>query len=100
MPGRRLACLGFGIDTINPRLPVRVAGVPGGMEFGKPINPRFQEGERVQINLPKHLTHDWVGLVENSFFRPELRSNVYGIRFPEKAGLYTRYYESNLQKAP
>ena len=66
----------------------------------KPINPRFQEGERVQINLPKHLTHDWVGLVENSFFRPELRSNVYGIRFPEKAGLYTRYYESNLQKAP
>jgi hypothetical protein len=66
----------------------------------KPINPRFQEGERVQINLPKHLTHDWAGIVENSFFRPELRSNVYGIRFPKKAGLYTRYYESNLQKAP
>jgi hypothetical protein len=66
----------------------------------KPINPRFQEGDRVQINLPKHVTHQWVGEVENSFFRPELRSNVYGIRFPEKGELYTRYYEANLQKAP
>ena len=41
MPGRRLVCLGCGIDTINPRLPIRVAGVPGGMKFGKLTNPRL-----------------------------------------------------------
>ncbi len=43
---------------------------------------------------------DTSGVVENSFFRPELRSNVYGIRFPDRNNLYTRYYEANLRKAP
>jgi hypothetical protein len=66
----------------------------------KAINPRFQEGERVQIVLKKHLTDQWLGVIENSFFRPGLRSNVYGIRFAERGNLYTRYYESNLKKAP
>ena len=66
----------------------------------KEINPRYKEGDRVQIMLVKHLTHDWVGVVENSFFRPELRSNVYGVRFPERNNLYTRYYETNLKTAP
>ena len=66
----------------------------------KPINPRYKDGDRVQIMLDKHLTHEWVGVVENSFFRPELRSNVYGIRFPDRNNLYTRYYEANLRKAP
>ena len=66
----------------------------------KPINPRYKDGDRVQIQLDKHLTHEWVGVVENSFFRPELRSNVYGIRFSERNNLYTRYYEANLRKAP
>ena len=66
----------------------------------KAINPRFQEGERVQIVLKKHLTDQWLGVVENSFFRPGLRSNVYGVRFTERGNLYTRYYESNLKKAP
>lgn len=66
----------------------------------KAINPRFQEGERVQIVLKKHLTDKWLGVIENSFFRPGLRSNVYGVRFPERSNLYTRYYESNLKKAP
>jgi len=64
------------------------------------INPRFQEGERVQIVLKKHLTDQWLGVIENSFFRPGLRSNVYGVRFTERGNLYTRYYESNLKKAP
>ena len=66
----------------------------------KAINPRFQEGERVQIVLKKHLTDQWLGVIENSFFRPGLRSNVYGVRFSERGNLYTRYYESNLKKAP
>ena len=66
----------------------------------KAINPRFQEGERVQIVLKKHLTDQWLGVIENSFFRPGLRSNVYGVRFIERGNLYTRYYESNLKKAP
>ena len=66
----------------------------------KAINPRFQEGDRVQIVLKKHLTDKWFGVIENSFFRPGLRSNVYGVRFAERGNLYTRYYESNLKKAP
>ena len=66
----------------------------------KAINPRFQKGERVQIVLKKHLTDQWLGVIENSFFRPGLRSNVYGVRFTERGNLYTRYYESNLKKAP
>ena len=66
----------------------------------KAINPRFQEGERVQIVLKKHLTDQWLGVIENSFFRPGLRSNVYGVRFTERGNLYTRYYESNLKKVP
>jgi len=66
----------------------------------KAVNPRFQEGDRVQIVLKKHLTDQWLGVIENSFFRPGLRSNVYGVRFTERGNLYTRYYESNLKKAP
>jgi len=66
----------------------------------KAINPRFQEGDRVQIVLKKHLTDLWLGVIENSFFRPGLRSNVYGVRFSQRGNLYTRYYESNLKKAP
>jgi len=66
----------------------------------KAINPRFQEGDRVQIVLKKHLTDQWLGVIENSFFRPGLRSNVYGVRFTERGNLYTRYYESNLKKVP
>lgn len=66
----------------------------------KAINPRFQEGDRVQIVLKKHLTDKWLGIIENSFFRPGLRSNIYGVRFAERGNLYSRYYESNLKKAP
>ena len=66
----------------------------------KAINPRFQKGDRVQIVLKKHLTDQWLGVIENSFFRPGLRSNVYGVRFVERGNLYTRYYESNLKIVP
>ena len=66
----------------------------------KAINPRFQEGDRVQIVLKKHLTDKWFGVIENCILRPGLRSNVYGLLFTERGNLYTRYYESNLKKAP
>jgi len=66
----------------------------------KAINPRFQECERGQLVLKKPLSVQWLGVIENSFFRPGLRSNVYGVRFTERGNLYTRYYESNLKKAP
>ena len=66
--------------------------------FGDDRN--IKEGDTVKIVLKKHLTDNWFGVIENSFFRPELRSNVYGVRFPERGNLYTRYYESNLKKAP
>ena len=73
---------------------------------GKPVvqypthQSTFEPGDRVQIALSKHVTHDWIGVIENIFFRPELRSNIYGIRFPDRHNLYTRYYEANLKKAP
>ena len=66
----------------------------------KAVNPRFQEGDNVQIVLKKHLTNQWLGVIENSFYRPGLRSNIYGVRFAERGNLYTRYYESNLRKIP
>ena len=66
----------------------------------KAVYTRFQEGDPVQIVLKIHLTDQWLGVIENSFFRPGLRSNVYGVRFAERGNLYTRYYESNLKKAP
>lgn len=69
-------------------------------EMPKAVNPRFKAGDRIQVMLLKHLTDQWVGVVENSFFRPDLRSNVYGIRFPDRNNLYTRYYEAHLKKAP
>lgn len=64
------------------------------------INPRFQTGDKVQIVLKHHVTDQWVGVIENSFYRPDLRSNVYGVRFSERKNLYTRYYEAHLQKSP
>jgi hypothetical protein len=66
----------------------------------EPVNPRYKVGERVQILLQRHVAHQWTGVIENSFFRPDLKSNVYGVRFPNRKNLYTRFYEANLQKAP
>lgn len=64
------------------------------------ITPRFQIGDKVQVILDKHVTSRWIGTIENSFYRPDLKSNVYGVRFAQRKDLYTRYYEANLQKAP
>ncbi|MGK5090648.1 hypothetical protein WDW89_01380 [Deltaproteobacteria bacterium TL4] len=66
----------------------------------QPVNPRFNIGDRVQIILKPHITDQWIGVVENIFFRPDLKSNVYGVRFPQNKNLYTRYYEAHLNKAP
>lgn len=66
----------------------------------KAVRPRFKVGDRVQIILKHHITDQWIGVVENSFYRPDLKSNVYGVRFPKNKNLYTRFYEANLQKAP
>lgn len=65
-----------------------------------PISPRFEVGDKVQVVLKKHVSDQWIGTIENVFYRPDLRSNIYGIRFLEQKNLYTRYYEANLQPAP
>ena len=62
-----------------------------------PISPRFKVGDHVIVVLRKHITDQWEGRVENVFYRPDLSSNVYGVRFSERRNLYTRYYEANLQ---
>lgn len=64
----------------------------------KPINPKFQVGDQVKIELKHHVTDNWIGKIENSFYRPDIKSNVYGVRFPKNRNLYTRYYEYNLKK--
>ena len=66
----------------------------------EPINPRYKVGERVQVILNHHVSHQWFGVVDNIYFRPDLKSNVYGVRFPDRQNLYTQYYEATLQKAP
>lgn len=62
------------------------------------ITPQFQVGDQVEVILKHHVTDGWVGKVENSFYRPDLKSNVYGVRFESKRNLYTRFYEMNLRK--
>jgi len=65
-----------------------------------PISPRFSVGDKVQVGLKKHVTDQWIGEIENVFYRPDLRSNVYGVRFEQRKNLYARYYEATLQVAP
>lgn len=64
----------------------------------KPVEPRFQEGDRVKITLEKHITGGWIGTVELAYFQAGVNSNVYGVRFGEKKQLYNRYFEFNLEK--
>ncbi len=64
-----------------------------------PVKPLFQKGQRVRVNLEKHITKGWVGIVELAYYRSRLKSNVYGVRFGEKRQLYNQYYEFNLEKA-
>ncbi len=65
----------------------------------KAIKPLFNEGDRVKINLEKHLTQGWVGVVELVYYQTGVKSNVYGVKFGQKRQLYQRYFEFNLEKA-
>lgn len=64
-----------------------------------PIQPKFQKGEQVKINLEKHITEGWVGTIELAYFQAGVKSNVYGVRFGKQRQLYNRYFEFNLEKA-
>jgi len=64
-----------------------------------PINPTFNTGERVRINLEKHITQGWIGIIELAYFQQNVNSNVYGVRFGDKRQMYNRYFEFNLEKA-
>jgi hypothetical protein len=60
--------------------------------------PRFEPGETVRIGLEKHITEGWRGQVEVAYYQASVRSNVYGVRFPERRHVYARYYEKDLRK--
>jgi hypothetical protein len=56
-------------------------------------------GDSVRIALQKHITEGWLGTVEIAYYQASVRSNVYGVRFPERRNVYARYYEKDLAKA-
>jgi len=62
-------------------------------------NPIFKKGDSVKVTLKKHLSEDWIGKVELSLYRQDLKSNVYGLRFKDHRKSYGRFYEFNLIKA-
>ena len=62
------------------------------------VDPLFKKGDRVRIDLKRHITDGWLGNVELSLYRKDLNSNVYGVRFDSKRKLYGRYFEFNLKK--
>lgn len=64
----------------------------------KPIQPIFQVGEQVKINLNKHPTEGWTGEIELAYYQASINSNVYGVRFGAKRHLYMTFFESNLDK--
>lgn len=45
------------------------------------------------------MTNNWVGVIENGFYRPEVQRNVYGVRFLDHKNSYARYHELDLQPA-
>lgn len=65
----------------------------------QPKKPKFAVGDEVQIHLDKHITDGWKGVVEVAYYQESVRSNVYGVRFPERRQVYARYYEKDLRKA-
>lgn len=64
-----------------------------------PIKPQFKKGDQVRINLQKHITQGWLGVVELAYYQKSVKSNVYGVRFGDKRQMYNRYFEFNLEKA-
>ena len=63
-----------------------------------PRNPRFKVGDSVNVALVKHITEGWNGRVEVAYYQHSVRSNVYGVRFPERRNVYARYYEKDLRQ--
>lgn len=63
----------------------------------KPITPKFNLGDRVRVTLKKHITEDWIGVVEIALYREDVKSNVYGLRFTNRRNLYGRYFEFDLE---
>lgn len=64
-----------------------------------PRKPRFSVGDSIKIKLDRHLTEGWLGNVEVAYYQESVRSNVYGIRFNDRRGVYLRYFEKDLSKA-
>lgn len=69
----------------------------------RPVCPRpvarkakFTVGDPVKIALEKHITQGWVGNVEVAYYQASVRSNVYGIRFPNRRNVFARYFEKDL----
>ena len=60
--------------------------------------PKYNVGDTIRIKLDRHLTEGWVGKVELAYYQHSVRSNVYGIRFDDRRGLYARYFEKDLTK--
>ncbi|MDH4120386.1 MAG: hypothetical protein OEV94_01600 [Deltaproteobacteria bacterium] len=65
----------------------------------QPVNPKYQPGQKVKVKLKKHVTEGWRGDVEVSYYQRDIRSNVYGVRFPDRRMVYARYYEKDLESA-
>lgn len=61
--------------------------------------PRFSVGDSIKIKLDRHITEGWVGRIELAYYQQSVRSNVYGIRFNDRRGVYLRYFEKDLIKA-
>jgi hypothetical protein len=64
-----------------------------------PRKPKFKQGDDVVITLKKHITEGWHGKVEVAYYQASVRSNVYGVRFPERRNVYARYYEKDIALA-
>ncbi len=64
-----------------------------------PLGARYMLGQEVTINLPKNISDKWRGKIELIYWRADLNSNVYGIRFEENNNLYGNYFERDLTTA-
>lgn len=64
-----------------------------------PREGRFAEGDEVVVALNKHITQGWRGQVEVAYYQASVASNVYGVRFPDRRGVYARYFEKDLRPA-
>lgn len=60
--------------------------------------PKLAVGDEVEIALDKHVTNGWRGKVEVAYYQHSVRSNVYGVRFPDRRQVYARYFEKDVRK--